>query len=37
MSARPKDWLLVLAICIVLAAANNLDRGDAPQTTEIAK
>lgn len=29
---RPKDWMLALAICIVLAAANNLDRADAPKT-----
>lgn len=35
MSARAKDWLLALAICIVLAAANNLDRGDAPQSVEV--
>ena len=34
-SASPKDWLLALAICIVLAAANNLDRGEAPQSVEV--
>lgn len=32
---RPKDWMLALAICIVLAAADNLDRGDAPQSVEV--
>lgn len=32
---RAKDWLLALAICIVLAAANNLDRGDAPHSVEV--
>ena len=37
MSARAKDWLLALAICIVLAAANNIDRGDAPQSVEVVK